>query len=150
MVASPARAELKIGVVDYGRLVEESPQAKAALDSIRNEFTPRQRDLQNQQASLKSKEDKLNKDGATMTPDQRECPFPLYARAREDMPVFYSERFDLWVVTRYADIVAILKDPVRFSSGQSLAVDTGVAPQVQAVHHRMVIFEIPPYRVLPC
>jgi outer membrane protein len=71
LVASPAWAELKIGVVDYGRLVEESPQAKAALDSIRNEFTPRQRDLQNQQASLKSKEDKLQKDGATMTQDQR-------------------------------------------------------------------------------
>jgi len=27
--------------VDYGRLVEESPQAKAALDSIRTEFTRR-------------------------------------------------------------------------------------------------------------
>src|SRR5262249_36190019 len=71
LAASPAWAELKIGVVDYGRLVEESPQAKAALDSIRNEFTPRQRDLQNQQQSLKSKEDRLNKDGATMTPEQR-------------------------------------------------------------------------------
>ena len=71
LVASPVWAELKIGVVDYGRLVEESPQAKAALESIRSEFTPRQRDLQNQQASLKSKEDKLNKDGATMTPEQR-------------------------------------------------------------------------------
>src|SRR5215468_5395225 len=71
LVASPAWAELKIGVVDYGRLVEESPQAKAALDSIRNEFTPRQRDLQTQQASLKAKEDKLQKDGATMSPDQR-------------------------------------------------------------------------------
>jgi outer membrane protein len=69
--ASPAWAELKIGVVDYGRLVEESPQAKSALDSIRTEFTPRQRDLQNQQASLKTKEDKLQKDGATMSPDQR-------------------------------------------------------------------------------
>jgi outer membrane protein len=69
--AAPAWAELKIGVVDYGRLVEESPQAKSALEAIRNEFTPRQRELQNQQASLKAKEDKLQKDGATMTPDQR-------------------------------------------------------------------------------
>ena len=70
--AAPAwTAELKIGVVDYGRLVEESPQAKAALDSIRSEFTPRQRDLQTQQASLKTKEDKLQKDGATMSQDQR-------------------------------------------------------------------------------
>jgi outer membrane protein len=71
LVASPAWAELKIGVVDYGRLVEESPQAKAALDSIRTEFTPRQRDLQNQQATLKAKEDRLQKDGATMSQDQR-------------------------------------------------------------------------------
>jgi outer membrane protein len=72
LVVSPAfAAELKIGVVDYGRLVEESPQAKSALESIRTEFTPRQRDLQNQQASLKSKEDRLQKDGATMSPEQR-------------------------------------------------------------------------------
>jgi len=71
LVASPAWAELKIGVVDYGRLVEESPQAKVALEAIRTEFTPRQRDLQNQQASLKTKEDRLQKDGATMSPDQR-------------------------------------------------------------------------------
>jgi outer membrane protein len=71
-VGSPAwAAELKIGVVDYGRLVEESPQAKSALEAIRTEFTPRQRDLQNQQATLKSKEDRLQKDGATMSPDQR-------------------------------------------------------------------------------
>ncbi|MDB6105978.1 MAG: hypothetical protein JWO52_5977 [Gammaproteobacteria bacterium] len=69
--ASPAWAELKIGVVDYGRLVEESPQAKSALDSIRTEFTPRQRELQNTQASLKAKEDRLQKDGATMSGDQR-------------------------------------------------------------------------------
>jgi outer membrane protein len=71
LVASPAWADLKIGVVDYGRLVEESPQAKAALEAIRTEFTPRQRDLQNQQATLKAKEDKLQKDGATMSQDQR-------------------------------------------------------------------------------
>src|SRR5579864_9443550 len=71
LVGSPAWAELKIGVVDYGRLVEESPQAKSALESIRTEFTPRQRDLQNQQASLKSKENRLQKDGATMSPEQR-------------------------------------------------------------------------------
>jgi outer membrane protein len=72
LVASPVFAvDLKIGVVDYGRLVEESPQAKSALEAIRTEFTPRQRDLQNQQASLKSKEDRLQKDGATMSPEQR-------------------------------------------------------------------------------
>lgn len=67
----PAWAELKIGVVDYGRLMEESPQAKTVVEGIRSEFSPRQRDLQNQQQTLKAKEDKLQKDGATMTEDQR-------------------------------------------------------------------------------
>jgi outer membrane protein len=71
LVAAPAWAELKIGVVDYGKLVEESPQAKTALDSIRSEFTPRQRELQTQQTSLKTKEEHLQKDAATMTQDQR-------------------------------------------------------------------------------
>jgi len=85
LVAAPAWAvDLKIGVVDYGRLVEESPQAKAALESIRTEFTPRQRDLQNQQASLKAKEDKLQKDGATMSPDQR-------SNAEKDLRDSYRE-----------------------------------------------------------
>jgi outer membrane protein len=85
LVASPVfAAELKIGVVDYGRLVEESPQAKSALESIRTEFTPRQRDLQNQQASLKSKEDRLQKDGATMSPEQR-------ANSEKDLRDSYRE-----------------------------------------------------------
>src|SRR5215475_14837510 len=65
-------ADLKIGVVDYGKLMEDSPQAKTVVEAIRTEFTPRQRDLQTQQQALKAKEDKLQKDGATMTDDQRQ------------------------------------------------------------------------------
>lgn len=79
LAAAPsAWADIKIGYVDYGRLGEESPQAKAALEAIRNEFNPRQRELQNQQQALKAKQDKLEKDGATMTQDQR-------ARAEKDL-----------------------------------------------------------------
>ncbi len=69
--APTAWAEIKIGVVDFGRLVEESPQAKTAMDAIRTEFTPKQRELETLAASLKAKEDKLTKDGATMSQDQR-------------------------------------------------------------------------------
>ena len=73
VAALPAWAvDLKIGVVDYGKLMEASPQAKTVVDAIRTEFTPRQRDLQNEQQSLKAKEEKLQKDGATMTEDQRQ------------------------------------------------------------------------------
>jgi outer membrane protein len=71
LASAPAWAQLKVGVVDYGRLMDDSPQAKAALDTIRNEFTPRQRELQTQQAALKAKEEKLVKDGPTLSQDQR-------------------------------------------------------------------------------
>jgi len=71
LAAGPAFAQTKIGVVDYGRLMDESPQATTALDAIRNEFAPKQKDLVNQQQALKTREDKLQKDAATMSAEQR-------------------------------------------------------------------------------
>ncbi|SHN12423.1 cytochrome P450 [Cryptosporangium aurantiacum] len=47
-------------------------------------------------------------------------PYGFYARARRDEPVFYSPRLDAWVVTRFADVDAVLKDPTAFSSVNSL------------------------------
>jgi len=68
----PAMAEIKIGVVDYARLLEQSPQAKALQDSLKNEFGPRYQQLLAQDQSLKTRADKLQKDGATMSAEQRE------------------------------------------------------------------------------
>jgi len=70
-LASPAMAELKIGVVDYARLFEESPQAKVVRDGLQAEFGPRLQQLVTQDNALKAKGEKLQKDVATMTPDQR-------------------------------------------------------------------------------
>jgi outer membrane protein len=67
----PVWADPKIAVVNPQRLVEESPQGKAVQDAMRAEFAPRQRTLQQQEASLKSKQEKLQKDAATMSEDQR-------------------------------------------------------------------------------
>ena len=64
-------ADIKIGFVNYSQLLQESPQAKVAQEALRNEFAPKQRELTTIQAQLKSKEDKLQKDGATMSADQR-------------------------------------------------------------------------------
>jgi outer membrane protein len=66
-----AAAEPKIGVVDFQRLAIESPQGKAVSDSMRAEFAPRERTLQAQGQAVKAKEEKLQKDGATMSEDQR-------------------------------------------------------------------------------
>ena len=72
LAAMPAWADQKIGIVNYPQLMEESPQGKAVMESMRAEFAPRQRTLQAQEASLKAKQDKLQKDGATMSEEQRQ------------------------------------------------------------------------------
>jgi outer membrane protein len=72
LVALPAAAaEPKIGVVDFQRLAIESPQGKAVSESMRAEFAPRERTLQAQGQAVKAKEEKLQKDGATMSDEQR-------------------------------------------------------------------------------
>lgn len=68
---APAYADIKIGVVNASRLLQESPQAKAVQDALRNEFAPKQRELAAQQAALKAKQEKFEKDAATMSGDQR-------------------------------------------------------------------------------
>ena len=76
-VAAPAQAAtagagLRIAVVNYGQLIQESPQAKAAVASLREEFAPKQRTLQAEATQLKAREDTLKKNEATMTQDQRD------------------------------------------------------------------------------
>lgn len=68
--SGPALAELRIGVLDFGRLVDESPQGKALLESLRTEAATKQRELQTTAQQLQAKQDKLNKDRATMTAEQ--------------------------------------------------------------------------------
>lgn len=44
-------------------------------------------------------------------PSVRANPFPLFARLRQDDPVHWSPMFKGWVVTRYADVQAVLNGP---------------------------------------
>ncbi len=67
----PAMAEIKVGVVDYARLFEESPQAKVVRETLQAEFGPRLQQLVTQENALKARGEKLQKDVVTMTPEQR-------------------------------------------------------------------------------
>ncbi len=73
LAATPARAAgLRIAVVNYAELIQQSPQAKAADAALRAEFAPKERSLQAAANVLKAKEDTLKKNEATMTQDQRD------------------------------------------------------------------------------
>src|SRR5437773_667876 len=43
-------------------------------------------------------------------------PYPFFARARREEPVFYSPYLDGYVITRYEDVAAVMKDPETFSA----------------------------------
>ena len=69
-LSSPAQ-ELKIGFVNVGRLINESPQAKTVQDQLQEEFAPRQREVIALQTRLQEQQDKFQRDLEVMGPEQR-------------------------------------------------------------------------------
>lgn len=61
---------------------------------------------------------------------QLDNPYPFYQLARTSEPIFYSPVFDAYVLTCYDDILAVLKDPVKFSSANSLQAVNNYSPEV--------------------
>lgn len=43
-------------------------------------------------------------------------PYPIYARLRDEAPLYRGERHSFWTISRHADIKAALADHTRFSS----------------------------------
>ncbi|MEJ2687883.1 MAG: OmpH family outer membrane protein [Gammaproteobacteria bacterium] len=69
--AAPAFAQVKIGFVNTVKLMEQSPQAKAASARVEAEFAPREKKLVAAQKQVKQLEDKLNRNGAVMSKGER-------------------------------------------------------------------------------
>jgi len=55
-----------------------------------------------------------------LDPEQRRNPYPVLAQAREHEPVFFAEADGFWVVTRYDDVMRVLKDHETFSARDAL------------------------------
>lgn len=51
-----------------------------------------------------------------LEPPQLDDPHPFLARLRREAPVVLSPAFHLWLISRYQDVLTILKDSRRFSS----------------------------------
>jgi len=71
MVSAQASAEIKIGYVNFQKLLEEAPQTKSAMQSLENEFAPRRRELLTMQNDMKAKDEKFQKEGAVMSEADR-------------------------------------------------------------------------------
>jgi cytochrome P450 len=46
-------------------------------------------------------------------------PYPVYARLREEAPIYYNERYDFWALSRHADVEKALGDWQTFSNRRS-------------------------------
>jgi outer membrane protein len=71
MLSQQASAEIKIGYVDFQKLMSEAPQVKSTMQALQNEFGPRQRELVAMQNDLKARDEKLAKEGAIMAEADR-------------------------------------------------------------------------------
>ena len=65
------------------------------------------------------------------TPAFTANPYPLYARLREEAPVYWSESQRAWLITRYADVSATVRDPKRFSSSGRFAAVLDALPAAE-------------------
>ena len=63
-------------------------------------------------------------------------PYSFSQRARVEEPLFFSPLLNGYVLTRYDDIIALLKDPIRFSSADTLSPIVEFTPQVFEVLHQ--------------
>jgi cytochrome P450 len=56
-------------------------------------------------------------------------PYPLYARLREEAPVFHHPQMKFWVLSRFDDVVAAHADAVTFTSTEGVTIERRTVDQ---------------------
>jgi cytochrome P450 len=60
------------------------------------------------------------------SPEQLLDPYPVYAEARREAPVFYSPELEMWVLTKYQDVRLVYEHPEIFSNSAVLSPRSGL------------------------
>jgi cytochrome P450 len=55
--------------------------------------------------------------------DYFDSPFETYRRMRDEAPLYYSEKYGFWALTRYDDVTAAIRDHETFSSAKGVTLD---------------------------
>lgn len=66
-----AQGNLKIGVINVGRLLEQSPQTGSVTKKLQDEFAPRQRDITALRQKLQTQQDTFQRDAPVMGEEER-------------------------------------------------------------------------------
>ncbi len=60
-------------------------------------------------------------------------PYPIFARLREEAPVYHNDKLDFWLLTRHADVMAAHNDFARFSSTAGPTIEQMAPEQTAAL-----------------
>ena len=72
LMAGTAQAQdIKIGVVNFPLLAQQSPQYEAMAAALETEFAPRQREIMTMQQDLEQKNQTLQRDASVMSEEER-------------------------------------------------------------------------------
>jgi cytochrome P450 len=53
----------------------------------------------------------------------QEDPYPIYAWMREHAPLYRNDERNFWALSRYDDVVAALRDPIRFTNRNGISLE---------------------------
>jgi cytochrome P450 len=70
--------------------------------------------------------------GSTFDPfatGQRDDPYPAYAALRDEAPCVRLDRYGVWLISRYDDVAAVLRDWETFSSAQGAGLEPVATPE---------------------
>jgi len=77
--------------------------------------------------------------------DYFDSPFETYRRMRDEAPLYYSEKYDFWALTRYEDVSAAIRDHETFSSARGVTLDmVKAAARGEAPMGKIIISLDPP------
>ena len=73
-------------------------------------------------------------------------PYPIYARLRDEAPIYHNERYDFWVLSRFDDVQKALVDWRTFSSTRSDILDL-IKAGIE-LPSGVILFEDPPVHTM--
>ena len=104
---------IKIGVVNFARLIQDSPQAKITQKSLEDEFSPRQRELVTKQNELKERQAKLEKDTQVMGAEERRTAESRYRDDERDLGRRQNEFLEDFNVRRNEELSKLQRDLLK-------------------------------------
>lgn len=124
--------DIKIGFVNTPRILELAPQAKQASDRLEQEFAPRDSEMLTVQKNLSAQEEKLARDGALMSLDERrklEMEVRTKERDLKRLRDAFSEDLNLRRSEELSHLQQIVGDAIEAiakQDGYDLIVEAGV------------------------